>query len=103
MMVPSMQKKLLTAVLESSEDVETVFDPFVGSGTIMTESMRRGLHFYGQDINPMSILICKVKMGPFCTEAVKNASKNIICEIEKDDLNKIEVNFNIKTLKKIEI
>lgn len=93
MMVPDMQNKLLNSILETCKDVNTVFDPFVGSGTVMTECMRHGLDFYGQDINPLAILICKVKMGPFFTETVKKEFKELISSIEKDRSRDIEINF----------
>src|SRR3989344_4045974 len=57
MMVPEMQKKLLQAITESQEGISRVIDPYVGSGTILTECMLRGLDFQGQDLNPLAILL----------------------------------------------
>lgn len=65
MMVPQMQRELLRAAVQTKPSVKTVFDPFVGSGTTLTESMLKGLSFFGQDINPLAVLICRSKMGPF--------------------------------------
>src|SRR5207245_6371932 len=51
MMVPAMQGDLLDALIDLNIGIEAVLDPFVGSGTVMTEAMLRGLHFGGQDVN----------------------------------------------------
>jgi hypothetical protein len=67
MMVPAMQGDLLDAVLGLGLGNTSVLDPFVGSGTVMTETMLRGLNFGGQDINPLAVLLCRAKAGPFDT------------------------------------
>lgn len=46
-------------------EIDSVGDPFVGSGTVLTETMLKGLRFWGTDINPLSILSSMVKKGPF--------------------------------------
>lgn len=56
MMVPEMQGELIDAIQSVDQNVNTVFDPFVGSGTTLGESMIRGLDFVGHDINPLAIL-----------------------------------------------
>lgn len=45
------------------EDGSLVFDPFCGSGTTLCEGMVRGMRTAGIDLNPLSILISKVKTG----------------------------------------
>ncbi|KAB7776222.1 RNA methyltransferase [Xanthomonas sp. LMG 12460] len=40
-----------------------VLDPFVGSGTTLVESQRRGLPSVGIDLNPIACLISRVKTG----------------------------------------
>jgi hypothetical protein len=67
MMVPAMQGDLIDAVLDLDLGTASVLDPFVGSGTVMTEAMLRGLNFGGQDVNPLAILLCRGKAGPFNT------------------------------------
>jgi adenine-specific DNA methylase len=65
MMVPRMQGELISSVLRAAPETKNLFDPFVGSGTVMTEAMTQGLNFNGQDINPLAILISRSKVGPF--------------------------------------
>jgi site-specific DNA-methyltransferase (cytosine-N4-specific) len=46
------------------EDGTCVLDPFVGSGTTLVESQRRGHQSYGIDLNPIACLISRVRTGP---------------------------------------
>src|SRR5713226_6334098 len=42
-----------------------VLDPFAGSGTTLLEAQRSGLDFVGVDLNPIAVLISRVKTaGP---------------------------------------
>ena len=62
MMVPKMQRELLDVCLQEIEVPHpTLLDPFAGSGTILVEGMLRGLNIVGVDINPLAVLLCKVK------------------------------------------
>ena len=38
-----------------------IFDPFVGSGTILVSAKVRGLNSIGFDVNPLYVLISRVK------------------------------------------
>ncbi|MFV0432931.1 MAG: hypothetical protein ACK5LO_02955 [Leucobacter sp.] len=64
MMVPELQGALLDDLLAVRPDAELVYDPFAGSGTVMLESLYRGLDFHGSDINPLAVLLCQVKAEP---------------------------------------
>lgn len=66
-----MQGDFIDAVLPLGLETKSVSDPYVGSGTVMTEAMIRGLDFVGQDINPMAILLCQVKSESFNTIALR--------------------------------
>jgi DNA modification methylase len=43
---------------------EVVLDPFVGGGTSAVESLARGRRFVGFDINPLAVLLTRVKTEP---------------------------------------
>ncbi|WP_027087430.1 DNA methyltransferase [Cohnella panacarvi] len=58
--VPEMVNSLITKIKESFE-INTVLDPFVGSGTVAVEAKYMGLDFYGSDLNPLSILLSRTK------------------------------------------
>jgi tRNA G10 N-methylase Trm11 len=61
MMVPSMLDDLIRVITEVNPTVSTVFDPFAGSGSVLTGAMMNGLSFFGTDVNPLAVLLCKVK------------------------------------------
>jgi hypothetical protein len=96
MMVPQIAKTILEQACAVHPDIENVGDPFVGSGTIMTESMMHGLSFYGVDINPLAILLCRVKKGPFYINALKDKTMLLNSRIDGDGQDSIEVNFHNK-------
>lgn len=93
MMVPQVVEAILKQACSVHPDIERVGDPFSGSGTIMTESMMRGLAFSGTDINPLAILICRVKRGPFFIDALKDKAKDLVARINKDGRWAVEADF----------
>ena len=92
MMVPQMQRELLERLREEN-DGTSVYDPFVGSGTALAEAMMLGLDFVGVDINPLAVLLCKTKAGPFYTEALERASERILDAARSDTSRVIELEW----------
>lgn len=84
MMVPQVQGALLDAWIASDPDHTLVLDPFAGSGTVMTEAMLRGLEFRGVDINPLAILLLRVKARPLAGETLDRALANVLTAVEQD-------------------
>ncbi len=93
MMVPAMQSELISCIVKNVSNIKTVLDPFVGSGTVMAECMYHGLSFQGLDINPLAILLCKAKKGPFYEKAIKNKIDSLNSKIDSDDKLSIDVSF----------
>ncbi|WP_252225972.1 site-specific DNA-methyltransferase [Clostridium sp. ZBS2] len=62
-MVPSMQSKILEIILKYNPNIDSLLDPFMGSGTMLVEGMINNLNIYGIDINPLSYLISKFKIN----------------------------------------
>ena len=60
MMIPQIASGLIELY---GADSKTIFDPFVGSGTTMVEASLHNsfVEAYGVDINPLALLIAKVK------------------------------------------
>lgn len=58
--VPEMVSDLIKKVM-SIRTINTVLDPFVGSGTTALESKYLGLDFWGSDLNPLAVLLSKTK------------------------------------------
>lgn len=94
MMVPEMQGELIDAVLAEDNNIQRVFDPFVGSGTTLGEALCRGLDFLGLDINPLAILACEVKSGPLYTKKLNEKLEHLLEVIKSDTSNEIAVQFD---------
>ena len=62
----------------------TVFDPFCGSGTTLVESLVRGHNAIGTDIDPLSVLISKVKSTPVNVDDLQRVKEWVLKEIETD-------------------
>jgi tRNA G10 N-methylase Trm11 len=93
MMVPQVVEAILKQTCSVHPDIERVGDPFSGSGTIMTESMMRGLAFSGTDINPLAVLLCRVKSGPFFIDFLKDKAEELLSRIDEDTKQEIEADF----------
>lgn len=93
MMVPQVVEAILKQACSAHPEIEKVGDPFAGSGTIMTESMMRGLAFSGTDTNPLAVLLCRVKSGPFFIDALKDKAKELVARIDEDSRWAVEADF----------
>lgn len=86
MMVPKMQREMLEVCLgELSTLRPRLLDPFAGSGTILVEGMLKGLDIVGIDINPLAVLLCKVKTTIVNVKMLKQCSDRLIARIEKSN------------------
>lgn len=93
MMVPRMQGDVLDVMLRVRPDIRAVLDPFVGSGTTMTESMIRGRSFTGLDINPLAALTCEAKSHRFDSKSLHKKSMTVLARISADNDRAIDVDF----------
>lgn len=73
MMVPQLQGALLDDLLAVDPTIDWCYDPFAGSGTVLTECMRRALSFVGTDLNPLAALIMMVKARPLKEATLQSA------------------------------
>jgi hypothetical protein len=93
MMVPKMVEVILDEICSVHPEVKWITDPFVGSGTILTETMLKGLSFAGRDVNPLAILLCRTKRGPFFREALRKATNDLLGRVKADRKRKVEIAF----------
>jgi hypothetical protein len=77
MMVPEMLEDIIVALAGVSKRKRVLLDPFMGSGTTLTEAMRLGLNYVGRDINPLAVLICVVKRGPYFIDEFREAGRRV--------------------------
>ncbi|SHH68801.1 hypothetical protein [Desulfosporosinus lacus] len=84
MMVPKMQREMLQVCLaEMSIPHPQLLDPFAGSGTILVEGMLQGLDVVGIDINPLAVLLCKVKTTLINVKMLEQHAAQLITNIEQ--------------------
>lgn len=82
MMVPLVQRRLLASILEAKPSIQSIYDPFVGSGTSLVSGMHFGLDVFGNDVNPLAVLISRVRtsrqteftIGAIVAQVVREAS-----------------------------
>ena len=55
-----------------------MFDPFAGSGTVVTEAVARGWDVTAVDLNPLAALLCRTKAGPFFPKAMAAATAEVL-------------------------
>jgi len=83
MMVPKMQREMLEVCLKETAVIRPqLLDPFAGSGTILVEGMLKGLDVFGIDINPLAVLLCKVKTTIINVDELKTGSEQLIARIK---------------------
>ena len=93
MMVPKMQRVLIEECLAWDPSISTIYDPFVGSGTVMTEAMLAGRDFVGTDINPLAILISQAKAGLFDITTFERSLRKVLERVERDGSEVVDVDF----------
>ena len=87
-MHPEIAKRLIQKYIRKSSDI--VFDPFMGSGGVLVESMLHGNNSVGIDLNPFAVLLTKVKITPLDAAKLEITFNQIILDSKKDKKNKIE-------------
>ena len=71
MMIPQVARSLIHLYGDTGR---TLLDPFCGSGTALVESKLAGLNSYGIDINPLALLLTRVKTTPLNVQELKKDS-----------------------------
>jgi DNA methylase len=81
---------------------DVVFDPFMGRGTTPVQAALMQRQAFGNDINPLSVLLTRPRLRPITLQAIAAALRSIDWtrgEIEREDLLAF---YHPKTLKKLE-
>ncbi|ADK30961.1 DNA methylase [Brachyspira pilosicoli] len=83
-MVPPISRNIINIVKQIME-VDSLFDPFSGSGTVLVEGMLANIKtVYGNDINPLAILISKVKTNKLNIHELKKEVSVLLEDINND-------------------
>lgn len=94
MMIPSSQEPLIEIFSKFYNKKTWIIDPFMGSSTTLVTAMKYGFNVYGQDINPLSVLLSKVKTSTFCCEKIEKSLSIILEELKNNNNSKdIDVSF----------
>lgn len=65
--------------------VESLFDPFAGSGTVLVEGMLGALrNVSGNDLNPLALFLTLVKTTPIKSNVLNKEKESLFNRIEKD-------------------
>lgn len=82
MMVCPISRNIIRLVREQ-RNVDTIFDPFTGSGTVLVEAMLTGINtVYGNDINPLALFLSKVKTTKLDITLLQQEVQNLLSRIE---------------------
>lgn len=94
MMVPSVQEPIIKKLSETFNGEVSLLDPFMGASNTLVTGMKYGLNVFGQDINPLSVLLSKVKIEYYSFDELKASEELIHSIIVKDTSIKKEVRFH---------
>ena len=90
MMVPLVQRRLLATLLDVQSDAASIYDPFAGSGTSLVSGMHYGLDVHGADINPLAILIARVRTSLSVEFTVGSMAREVAGVARRDGRTRIE-------------
>lgn len=81
-MIPQISRKLINLFVRSKQDV--LLDPFMGSGGVLVESLLKGNDAIGVDLNPLAVLIARVKTRPLNPKTLNENARMLLESISHD-------------------
>ncbi len=69
--------RIVNAFIKELKITGNVFDPFSGSGTTLLAARHNGLHSFGIDVNPISVLVATVENEKYSNSDIINFSSEI--------------------------
>lgn len=94
MMVPSVQEPIIKSLSETFKGEVSLLDPFMGASNTLVTGMKYGLNVFGQDINPLAVLLSRVKTRYYSKDELSISEESIKSRVEKDTSVKKEVRFH---------
>ena len=85
-------QKAIEYCKKNNYNVGVVSDIFCGCGTVAVEAKRLGYDFYGCDLNPVAVMIARVKSTSYEVASVEKYYKEIV-----DKYNSTEIKNNYET------
>ena len=93
MMVPSVQEPIIEKLSRAIDGEISLLDPFMGASNTLVTGMKYGMNVFGQDINPLSILLSQVKTSFYQIDELIDAEERLIKCINSDKSNVVAVSF----------
>lgn len=93
MMVPNVQESIMKHLVDEIEGEVSLFDPFMGAANTLVTGMRYGANVYGQDINPLAVLISQVKTTIYDISELEVVYNELEDNIRKSNLSKVSISF----------
>ncbi len=95
-MHPEIAKRLIAKYVSDTKKV--VFDPFMGSGGVLVEALLHGNNSVGIDVNPMAVLLSKVKTTPINATSLHEEYERLITKSKMDYENGKSYNNTPKSI-----
>jgi len=84
--------RIIRAILKENEDIKSFLDPYMGSGTSIVEAQMQCVDkIYGVDLNPLAVLITKVKTDTYNIDLLKSEIQKCI------DFDFLQIDFKMFT------
>lgn len=75
-MIPKLPDLFLNVLIKCKK-IDSLYDPFMGSGTTLVEGLRHGINSTGIDLNPLAVLMSRVKTRKLNSEKLTTLFKYI--------------------------
>ena len=103
MMVSPISRNIIS-IMSTFQPIESLLDPFSGSGTVAVEGMLANIPtIMGTDINPLAILLSKTKTTVINYEKLKKESKLLYSNIQKQMPNLTVIDNYFVSEKKLDL
>ncbi|WP_051315204.1 hypothetical protein [Algoriphagus terrigena] len=93
MMVPAVQEPIIHCLSKHLDEKISLIDPFMGASNTLVTGMKQGCEVFGQDINPLSLLVSQVKTSYYLSTELEEARRVLMSKINSDTSVRIEVDF----------
>lgn len=93
MMVPSVQDSIIKSLVSSYDGEISMIDPFMGASNSLITGMKYGVNIFGQDINPLAILISQVKTNIY-NDSLKQSFELLLTRLNRSRSTTVDVKFN---------
>jgi len=77
-------------LIKYSKEGDTILDPFMGSGVAAVECLINNRNFFGYDINPLAVLIAKVRSTPLNQKLLLETLHALLQQYRRNEPESVE-------------